>query len=196
MKVFFPGYNERELLLKVAEADESAFRELYLYWQPQLTSFIFRITKTRESAAEIVQDVFLKIWLSRETLKEIENFKSYLFVISRNHALNAFQKNMREIRQINLLEKAYREDLNDIDENKYSHLTLVDEAIDHLTDRRKEVYLLHRHQKLTYNQIGLRLGISRESVKTHLELAVKSITKYLKDRMTMVILLIGFISKN
>lgn len=195
MKVFFTGYNERELLLKVAKGDESAFRELYLYWQPQLASFIFRITKSKESASEIVQDVFLKIWLTREALKEIENFKSYLFVISRNQALNAFHKSMREIRQIDQLGKSISEEPNEFDENKYSRLALVDEAIDHLTDRRKEVYLLHRHQKLTYNQIGLRLGISRESVKTHLELAIKSITKYLKDRMTMVILLLGFFSE-
>ena len=196
MKVFFTGYNERELLLKVAKGDESAFRELYLNWQPQLSSFVFRITKSRESASEIVQDVFLKIWLTREALTEIENFKSYLFIISRNHALNAFHKSMREIRQIDQLGKSIRENPNDFDENSQSHLTLVDEAIDHLTDRRREVYLLHRHQKLTYNQIGLQLGISRESVKTHLELAIKSITKYLKDRMTMVILIIGFFSKN
>ena len=195
MKVFIIGYNEKELLKRVAEADESAFRELYLHWQPQLALFIYRITKTRESAAEIVQDVFLKIWLTRESLAEIDNFKSYLFVISRNHALNAFQKSMREMKQIEQLGQSIREETNDIDENKYIHLSLVDEAIDHLTDRRKEVYLLHRHQKLTYNQIGVQLGISRESVKTHLELAIKSITKYLKDRMTMMILLIGFFSE-
>jgi RNA polymerase sigma factor (sigma-70 family) len=194
MKSFIPNYNEKELLLKVAEADEAAFRELYLHWQPLLATFILRITKSRESTAEIIQDVFLKIWLTREALNEVENFKSYLFIISRNHALNAFQKSMREVKRIDQLGRSISRESNEIDENKLVHLTLVDEAIDHLTERRKQVYLLHRHQKLTYIQIGDQLGISRESVKTHLELAIKSITQYLKDRMSTLILVIGFFS--
>src|SRR5690606_38854802 len=78
--------------------DEQAFAQLYRLWQPALGAYIFRITRSKEFAAEIIQDVFLKIWTSRETLSEINNFKSYLFVMSRNQALNALRKVMREVK--------------------------------------------------------------------------------------------------
>jgi DNA-directed RNA polymerase specialized sigma24 family protein len=99
---------EKKLLLKVAEGDEAAFAQLYNYWVPHLTSFIFRITKSRDISCEVVQDVFLKIWINRETLVEIKSFKSFLFVISKNHAINAFKKAMRELRHIHRLKMSHQ----------------------------------------------------------------------------------------
>lgn len=185
---------ERELLSQIARGDETAFRELYVQWQPHLASFIFGITKSKELTAEIIQDVFLKIWLTRNNLAAIENFKSYLFVIARNQAVNAFQKTMREIRQLRELEKTIDAE-NQEDELLERQLSIVDQAIDQLSPRQKEIYLLHRHEKLTYQQIADQLGISKESVKTHLKLAVRSITRYLQNKSVLIIVLIEVLSK-
>jgi RNA polymerase sigma-70 factor (ECF subfamily) len=74
--------------MKVAAGNEQAFTELFHRWQSFLATHIYRITESRELAEEIVQDVFLKIWQTRETLSEIQSFKSFLLVVSKNHALN------------------------------------------------------------------------------------------------------------
>ncbi len=187
------SYNEKEILLQVAAGNETAFGELYRYWQPQLAFFILRFTGSKELTAEIVQDVFLKLWLSREALTDIGQFKSYLFVMSRHHAINAFRKTMRELRQSRDWEQSQSNDTGDKTEDPL--LSVVDEAIEQLSPRQKEVYLLHRHQRLTYLQIAEKLGIGRESVKTHLELAVKAITKYLQQRMILAIAVLELISK-
>jgi len=180
-------HNEKALLQQVAGGDEFAFRQLYMLWQSQLSDFIFRITRSRELSAEIIQDVFLKIWMSRETLSEIDNFKSYLFVISRNQALNALRKVMRNLKEIQNWEKINKEQTKaEAEDSKLIKLSIVDEAIDKLSPRQKEIYLLHRHEGLTYKQIADKLGIGKESVKTHLELAVRSITKYLLARLAIL----------
>ena len=185
------------LLEKVASGNEAAFSELYAIWQPILSSFIFKITKSKEVTAEVVQDVFLKIWVNREALLEVQNFKAYLFVVSKNQAINAFRKSMKELRFFQLLEaKLKNESYESVDDLEPSQLALVDEAIDRLSPRQKEIYLLHRQSKLTYQEIADQLGIGKESVKTHLELAVKSITKYLKSKITLIALIVEIISKN
>lgn len=183
-------YNERELLLRTAEGDEAAFAQLYKYWQPAVATFIFRISRSKEVTAEIVQDVFLKIWMTRETLADVNNFKSYLFIISRNHAINAFKKHLRENKELNawLLIKG-QDERSVMPGIQSSEKSLIDEAIDQLSPRQKEIYLMHRHERLSYKEIAQKLGIGRESVKTHLQLAVKAITAYLKAHILSIIII-------
>ena len=59
-----------------------------------------RIAESRPLTQEIVQDVFLKIWQTRDTLSEIQNFKGYLLVVSKNMAINALQKIAREVKNL------------------------------------------------------------------------------------------------
>jgi RNA polymerase sigma-70 factor (family 1) len=189
--------SEKELLLLVAEGNESAFRQLYEQWQPQLSYFIFRITKSKDIAAEVVQDVFLKIWINREDLAGIDHFKSYLFIACRNQALNALRKAMHEMEQFQAWEKQNLKEIStETEDTETIQLSLIEEAIDHLSSRQKEIYLLHRYEKFTYQQIADKLGIGKETVKTHLELAVKSIAKYAKRRIGLLALLIEISFKN
>lgn len=182
------------LLQQVAKGDEFSFRLLYENWQGQLASYIFRITKSKEITAEIVQDVFLKIWISREALSEVDNFKSYLFIVSRNQAINALKKAMRELKKVRDWEKISKDETQSEDfENE--RFSLVDEAIEQLSPRQKEVFILHRYEKFTYQQIADKLGIGKESVKTHIGLAVKAITKYLKGHLLLIAFLAETILK-
>ncbi|MCU7550113.1 sigma-70 family RNA polymerase sigma factor [Chitinophagaceae bacterium LB-8] len=185
-------YDETTLLVLVAKGDETAFRQLFKHWQPFLSTHIFRITESRELTEEIVQDVFLKIWMSRESLSEIENFKAYLIVVSRNHAINALRKVAKESRQWKYWVREYTETEKAADPS-IIYYSMIDEAIDRLPSRQKEVYLLHRHERLTYHQIAEQLGISKETVKTHLELAVAAISKCVKQRVILVLLSFFFI---
>ena len=165
--VNYAGF-EREILHKVSLGDEAAFSKLYYHWEPQLSCFIYKITKSKEIAAEIVHDVFLKIWMTRETLTEVNNFKSFLFVVSRNLAINAFHKAMSELEKQKAIENDYvlsPDSDNELDNIRYS---LIDKAIEQLPPRQREVFLLHRYEKRTYSEIAKKLHIGQESVKTHM----------------------------
>ena len=183
---------EKELLLRVAGGDEIAFRSLYDTYHPLLVTYIFRITRSIGETEEIVHDVFLKIWMARESLAEIENVKAYLFVVSRNHAFNAIKRRLREMLQRN----KWIQDTNllhESDEGQDDEVnTLIDKAIDQLPPQQKKVFLLSRYEKLTYQEIAAHMGISRETVKTYLKHATISISKYIKENIEIALLLLFF----
>ncbi len=61
-------------------------------YHQQLAAFVFTITHSRELTEEIIRDVFLKIWEDRNTASGLKNFTAYLFIVTRNHTLNAIRK--------------------------------------------------------------------------------------------------------
>ena len=183
-------YNEKELLMQVAGGDEVAFRQLFLQWNQLLAGYVFRITESKELTEEIVQDVFMKIWMVRETLTGINSFKHFLLVVSRNQAFDVLKKQLKEQERKRAWEIENKPELyiaeNDGDA---AGLSLIEQAIDSLPPRRKEVYLLSRHERLTYKEVAERLGISRESVKTHLKLASDSITSFIRAHLSEITVL-------
>jgi RNA polymerase sigma-70 factor (family 1) len=186
-------HQETELLLAVSQGDERAFTTLYNHYHQRLGLHIYRITKSAELAEEVVHDVFLKIWLNRETLAEIDNFSVYLYVISKNAALNCLKRIARE--------KAVTTDLDPVldqipmmetPEEDYRYI-LIDEAIDRLPPQQRQAYLLARHERLTYAEVALRMGLSKETVKKYLQIATEFICGYIGKRLIISIL---FLSKN
>ncbi|HEY1062226.1 MAG TPA: sigma-70 family RNA polymerase sigma factor [Daejeonella sp.] len=183
-------YSEKKLLIKVSAGEEDAFRQLFLKYHQQLGIHIFRITNSVDIAEEIVQDVFLKIWMSRETLVRVRNFKAYLFVISKNHTLNCLRKLSRE--QIN--KKEWEDSsvkiLTSESDSLNIYYCLLDEAIDQLPPQQQKVYLLSRHERLRYTEIANRLNLSCETVKKYLQIATASITAYVKTNSEAAIILL------
>lgn len=185
---------EKELLLKVARGDEHAFNELFNAHSQHLGTHIYRITNSTELAEEVVQDVFLKIWMNRETLTTVQNFKAYLFIISKNHALNCLRKIAKErIHQKIIEENTLVLETADGAATD-SYYRLLDKAIDHLPPQQQKVYLLSRHNRLKYDEIANHLGLSRETVKKYLQGATHSITNFVQANIDVtVLILLAFI---
>lgn len=189
---------EKELLLKVANGDEHAFSELFNTHHQLLGTHIYRITDSVELAEEVVQDVFLKIWMSRETLTTVQNFRAYLFVISKNHALNCLRKVAKERTHQKFIEENALSVTSDDNPGLEGYYSLLDEAIDHLPPQQQKVYLLSRHNRLKYDEIARQMGLSRETVKKYLQGATHSITSFVQsniDVSAMIILISTFFSK-
>jgi RNA polymerase sigma-70 factor (ECF subfamily) len=182
--------NERELLIQVASGNEYAFRQLFMEHHQQLGVHMLRITSSTELAEEIVQDVFLKIWLTRETLVGVDNFKAYLFVISKNHALNCLKKLAKERVLIKKLEDSSFGTLVPEAADTDMYYNLLDEAIDQLPPQQQKVYLLSRHGRLKYAEIADQLELSRETVKKYLQIATTSITEYVHEHLEVTALLL------
>lgn len=187
---------DTEILKEIAAGSSKAFRNLYARWEPTLSTFIFQVTRSKVITAEIVQDVFLKIWMTRESLVDVKDFKAYLFVISKNRAINALKKSLADLEQMKKYASEVQFNQQPEEENSAQlPFSLIDEAIDMLSPRQKEIFLLHRHERYSYREISEKLGIGKESVKTHLSLAIKSIKKHIETKIALIILLIDIISK-
>jgi len=189
--------SEIELVKLVSTGNERAFRYLYITYHQLLRTHVYRLTESSELADEIVQDVFLKIWNNREILAGINNFKGYLFILSKNYTIDFLRKHIRQtiLHQKWESEEGQTFKEEDLDGGVNNYYGLLDEAIDQLPPQQKKVYLLSRHEHLKYVEIAGQLGISRETVKTYLQLATAAITLYVKKKVNFIVLLLFLIKK-
>ena len=172
---------------QVANGDETAFSELYYRHHNTLGIYIYQLTQSRELSEEIVQDVFLKIWAGRESLTEVTNFKAWLFIVSKNHALNSLRTLVKE----RVLKKTWTRDYQfshtkdeaTVDDDAYM---LLDQAINQLPEQQKKVFILSRYRRLKYKEIATELNLSKETVKSYLAIAVSSITKFVNSKFSPV----------
>ncbi len=187
------SHDEKQLLLQIAEGDQAAFAALFDRYHHALGVFIFGITKSKEVAEEIVLDVFLKIWMTREVLGEVKNFKAYLFTVSRNAAISALRKIISDRTRNKEWNNNQLALVAEEPDNKEQYLSIIDEAINQLSPQRKKIYVLSREQGLKYEEIAKQLGISRLTVRAHIQQAVSSILEYVKPRISNDLLLVWLV---
>ena len=85
-----------KLLSKISLYDDAlAYKELFVLYHTKLVQFSSSITQSKESAEEVVSDVFLKIWKNRSVLPTIENFNLYIYIITKNLSINYLHKQKR-----------------------------------------------------------------------------------------------------
>lgn len=189
-------HNEKDILQKVAQGDQQAFTLLFDLYYQNLGTYIYKVTESRELTEEIVQDVFIKIWEKRQILGDIDNFSAFLFVLSKNKTLDYLRKIAKErTRKLSLLKEMDEEsyvidDLSPIDE--YS--LIIEQTVAKLPQQQQKVYHLSRHEKLKYEEIAQRMGISKETVKKHMQLALTFLKQHVKARIEDVVLGILLIS--
>src|SRR3569833_308441 len=88
--------NETDLLALVAEGNEKAFGLLFHHYRPRIYSYAFHLFRNINLADELVQDVFLKVWLNRDKLPHILKFESWVFIITRNQVFDTLKLLARE----------------------------------------------------------------------------------------------------
>jgi RNA polymerase sigma-70 factor (ECF subfamily) len=188
-------HTEKELLKRVAKGDETAFTRLFNNYRNKIYSIAFDFTESSAIAEEIVQDVFLKIWIRRDSLNSITHFSAYLFTITRNYMFTALK---RIARRQNIESKAV-EDAPLFDEDTEARLlhkeyaTILQEAIGRLPSQQREVYLLIKEKGYKREEAASALQLSPETVKTHLAQAMRNIRAYCIARLDVFMLVI-FIS--
>ncbi|MEO8413695.1 MAG: RNA polymerase sigma-70 factor [Ginsengibacter sp.] len=180
----------QDLLLKVAGGDEIAFSELFKTYYNLLGDFIMRVTESEPLTQEIVQDVFLKIWINRSALAEIHCFKAYLIVVARNHALNSLKQIAREkSRKKEWVDTVLHQASYEAEEPpSIDHFRLVDEAVALLPPQQKKVYTLSRTHGMKHAEIARELNISLETVKKHMVLSLSFLKNKLRSNAWLFII--------
>ena len=176
-----PLPNEHVLLAKIAGGDQRAFKELFEWYARPLGEFVLKLTHSNLITEEIVQDAFVKIWLRRETLTAIENFSSYLYILCRNHTFAVLKKMATEKANHLLVEEHILDELetDEYDNPAEEYRQLIDDAVTRLPAQQQKAYMLSRYQRMKHEEIAKELGLSPETVKKHIQLAVQFIRKEL-----------------
>ncbi len=181
---------EKIFLTAVSDGSEAAFRALMFQYHSKVYFFVIGLGGSREDAEEIVQDVFMKLWTGRDQLPAVQNFQAYLFTITRNHAYTVLRRSVRNalLFQQWKLEQKESSEMAAGQESDTTIYQKLDAIVDRLPKRQREIYLLHRHERLRYAEIADRLHIGLETVKSHLASAVKFIKSQMGSGALFVLL--------
>jgi RNA polymerase sigma-70 factor (family 1) len=173
--------DEKNMLLLVAEGDVSAFRQLFEAYKNKVYSYAVHYTDSTAEAEEIVQEVFIKVWLHKETLPFLERFEAWLFTITRNLSFNSLRRVAREASFVSLAgETAETGEQADQPLLYKEQEKLLRIAVDQLPPQQQLVYKMHNEQHLSALEIARQLNISHSTVKNHLSLATRAIRSFLK----------------
>jgi RNA polymerase sigma-70 factor (family 1) len=187
--------NELLLLQRVSQGDWDAYTDLFNYYLPKLSQYIYPFAnQSREDTEEVIQEVFLKIWEKRDTLITIRSFDSYLFRMAKNKLIDLLEK-QKSINNLHIKYFESRGVSHTQTEQKLQYAeyySIAHEAIERLSPKLRAVFLLSSQEELSLDEIATRLDLPKETVKKRLYLASTSIKNYLRRNAGWLALLTGY----
>jgi RNA polymerase sigma-70 factor (ECF subfamily) len=170
-------FNLENILKELSNDQESPLEELFNHYYPRLYEFSRSFLKLEQGIDDILQEVFIRIWQNRRKIKDSSSFNSYIFTITRNLLLNELRSRLNhnnlkeEIRKLSTAQE-----YAGFDQLQYRDLrNRVEELIEELPDRQKEIFVLSRSQGLSHKEIASKLQITTKTVEYHISLAIKSL---------------------
>ncbi|NII29072.1 sigma-70 family RNA polymerase sigma factor [Pseudoflavitalea sp. X16] len=174
------------LIEQIAEGDEQAFARFYRFYYPQLLPFLQRHVAEKAEADEILQQVFLRVWLNRDMLPEIRHMKAWLSKITAREYLRVLHNKLtrRERFPLEMID-----DQTEVASTPSSQpLSLkelnktIQQGVERLSPQRREVFTLSRSHSLTIQEIADRLQLSPQTVKNTLTAALREVRSFLQEQ--------------
>lgn len=166
------------LQYQVSSGSQTAFAALFRLFYPRLHSFCLQYVHVKEVAEEITNDVFVKLWNRRASLRQIDNLSTYLFVAVKNSALNY-------LKQYSHIHVAIEDEEgssalinrhNPEEELEWKEIRFeLNQAIEQLPDQCRTVFKLIKEEGFRYKEVAEILGISPRTVETQLFRALKKL---------------------
>lgn len=171
-----------QLILEFAQGNERAFLKIFELHHHALYRHVIRFVKSPDLASDIVQDVFIKLWENRSSIKVEHSLKAYLFTIARNHVLNVLKRaSIEESIKKEIITYAQQSHTSNEDNVVYKDFTsFAEKAIESLPPQRRLIFKMHIDEGKDNEQIATSLNISKNTVRDHLVKATKFVRNYLK----------------
>jgi RNA polymerase sigma-70 factor (ECF subfamily) len=181
--------------MRIAAGDEQAFEQLFETYGSLLHPFISKTVRSASAAEDILQRVFLKIWLKRDLLHDVDHPRAYLFKMASNECL-AYLRGRAIARKHESEMMHQLEGAQDNNTENYLNIqeikNLVQEAFAQLPPQQQRIYAMSRHEQLKIPEIADRLGLSPFTIKNSLGRSLQRIRIHLeKAGYLLPTLLIG-----
>ncbi|MEG3656758.1 RNA polymerase sigma-70 factor [Arenibacter palladensis] len=178
------------LAKRLMAGDGKAYDILMNSYYQRLCAYAQSLCNDHSLAEDIVQNVFVRIWVKRKKINPDLSIKSYLYKSVYNEFINQYRKNKPVI----YLEKKYFEAIDlvvDIEPEELDGLIkLMNAEIDNLPSKCKEIFLMNKKEGLTHTEISEYLNISIKTVEGHITRAFKILTEKLGTKMEAVLFLL------
>ena len=167
--------SEAVIIKLLRSGSEKAFSMAYEMYAQRLLSFCFSYTKTKADAEEIVQDTFLKLWITRENIKNDNSLKPLLFTIARRKLVDFYRRRVNSISFEDYLiyKDCLQEQDNQMEYEQY--LECVKKSVNLLTPVQKKVFVMSKFEGASIPDIAHRLSITEKTVRNQLSLGSKRV---------------------
>lgn len=191
--------NEAGLLQSLARGDEKAFEQIYSRYGPIVYRTAKQFLQNDQLAADLLQDIFITIWIKRDIFFNVKNLSAYLITMSRNLALTYLRDMAKEVIEKEKWAAVLPATENDT-EQKLNRKTLgkiLEESINQLPPQQKRVFSLAKLEGLSYGEIAREMNISTTTVKQHIIAANKAVRRRLEEYgIPLSVCLLIFFSNN
>jgi RNA polymerase sigma-70 factor (ECF subfamily) len=168
---------------------------LFDNYKNRLYGYVLAITHSHYTAEEITQEIFIKLWLCRDILNQVENLDGYIFTIARNKTLNHLRKAAYDGRLLKELQEraSAANQPNNVEERALvtEYERLLQDALALLSPQRRLVFQLSRQRGLNHAEIAHQLQLSRHTVKNHLVEALRFIRHYFVEHGSVLVVVLA-----
>jgi RNA polymerase sigma-70 factor (ECF subfamily) len=184
---------DAEIMLRVKTGDESAFTFLVQKYRRQMVGFMYRMCHNPAAAEELAQEVFLRVYRSRESYEASAKFNTWLYRIATNLAVN-HARDTRHERAENTLrldepdqETGSTPDLADgaltAEERmlQQERMAVIRQKVQALPERQRTAVILHKYQQMDYREIAAVMKLSESATKSLLFRAYETLREQLKE---------------
>jgi RNA polymerase sigma-70 factor (ECF subfamily) len=189
---------EKDWVKGLLDGREEIFRAVYDAYQRPVFSFAFFLTRSKDTAEEVVQEVFIRLWEHRTKLDEETFLLAYLKKMTQNLIIDLFRKANRDkdlqARIFAGMKEADSYTTDRILEKEFS--LIYQQALDALPPRQRIVFALSRDENLTYQEIALRLRLSRHTIRNHMAEAIHSIREHVRQNADLATLAVIFLLRD
>jgi RNA polymerase sigma-70 factor (family 1) len=170
---------------------DDPFKRLFDSYKNRIYGYVLAIAHSPYAAEEITQEIFIKLWLCRDLLPEVENLDGYIFTIARNRTLNHLRKAAYDTRLLRELQELAMPQNNNVEERALvtEYDQLLRDALSRLSPQRRLVFQLSRDRGLNHEEIAEQLHLSRNTVKNHMVEALRFIRSYLGQHGSVLVVI-------
>jgi RNA polymerase sigma factor (sigma-70 family) len=180
-------HNEKRLLHSLSEGNEHAFTQLYNVHRNKIYNDALRLIKSPVLAEEIIQDVFLRVWLKRTEMADINNLESFLHTVSRNLIFDHLKKiSYQVVLKENIEHNSKPVTDTDFLVRQHQCQLMLAEAVSKLCPKQKQVYQLAKIDGLSHEIIAQKLDLSRLTVKKHMANSLHIVRQYLNKYLFLL----------
>ena len=186
------GHCDILLVKELVTGNEKAFLSLFNAYRKEVYAYSLSILKSKALAEEIVQDVFLQIWMKRETLDSSRSLRPFLITITKNKTLDFLKKaaNDRKLREAVFYSRQKADNPTYRIMREADLDAIKEEALALLSPRRKLIFKMSRYDGKSYEEIGRELGITTNTVKSHMRKALETLREFLLNNGDVALILL------
>jgi RNA polymerase sigma-70 factor (ECF subfamily) len=155
------------LIAGIKRSDYSSYNQLFIRYYSRLCAFVFNLTQNYSASEDVVQELFIRLWIQRGKLEITENISGYLYKASKNAALNYLRAEKSRQKSIqNMPVQEWQTDENLIEQIEFS--AALSQCIGQLPERSRDVFMKSRFDGMKQQEISDQLGISVKTIKNQI----------------------------